>query len=188
MTPEARTTVLLPDIKPLPSLLPESINRIDHHRFDHNSIDHNKKSLPSHLSLSSPTDDEIFLQKIENENLSVWGHDVKIRLIYLLLLSRKSKAKRNTDEIFNYLKKIEKNYFHITINYFWIQLVSYKMALINKSDNDNLLFEDFYNKKECKDLKNSLLFEEYYSNAIIDNKESMELFQLPDKKKLPSIV
>ena len=210
---EARTSVLLPDLRPLPSLLTDisssSINSI--------SI----KPIEDRLLPRAPLSDEEFIDSVHSGGaLMGYGHDIKMRIIYLSLasthrssLSSSSSSPSSSsstissptvntsrassiDTILSILRGIEKEHFHLTINYFWIQMVHYYIALLKKEkqqllqqqqksnaawsifystnskspdvDNDNdismiMPFEAFYREPKCQKLRNSLLYEHYYS-------------------------
>jgi hypothetical protein len=206
LDPEARATVLLPDLHPLPSLL-SGVTSGSGAGDDEES---GQGKTPIHLRLQPrvPLDDQQFLQAIQANQYPGWGHDILIRLIYVLLTNgdgdqkgsetaSQNRHRRPINEILETIQKIEKENFHLTLNYFWIQLVSYHLALLQKKrgaatgaagGKSALEFEEFYRQPECQKLRNSLLSEKYYSRSVIDSDDAKEAFALPDLKQLPSIV
>jgi len=112
----------------------------------------------------------------------------------LLCVELTKGARRNTNKILDHLKSIEKANFHVSLSYFWIQMVSYYLAVVSKGKSKTadrgevMKFDDFFMLKECEKLHDSLLYEEYYSRTIIDNLDSMSTFTLPDRKPFPSIL
>ena len=131
LDPEARVSVLLPDVNPMPSI----VTKLD-------CID----DVPSKTRLTprAPLSDKQFLEnvihindKIDDERstpvLFSWGHDVKLRLIFLLLCDDgRHHRRRNVDYIFEILKSIEKEYFHVSISYFWVQMMSMCIEKVRK--------------------------------------------------------
>lgn len=189
---EARTSVLLPDLRPLPSILTDISS----------SSSINIKPIEDRLLPRAPLSDEEFMDSVLSGGaLMGYGHDIKMRIIYLSLVSLQSSSSStitsavNTsrastiDGILSILRSIEKDHFHLTINYFWIQMMHYHIALLRKEkkqlllqksnaawsvfystnpqslDNDISIvpFEAFYREPKCQKLRNSLLYENYYS-------------------------
>jgi hypothetical protein len=201
LSAEARTSVLLPDITPLPSIIPTwSGGRPGNHVDKVNPV-------PIHLRLQprQPLTDKEFLTAAlptagEMSGLTNWGHDVKLRLIYLMLMGFiQTGARRDTDAIFEAIKSIEKTNFHLTINYFWVQMISNCIATVNKrmnlnNENNNISglqpmsFDEFYRQPECQKLRNSLLYEKFYSPSVIDNESAAVEFVMPNIKNFTSVV
>jgi hypothetical protein len=189
---ESRTSVLLPDLRPLPSILTDVSS----------SSSINIKPIEDRLLPRAPLSDEEFMDSVLGEGaLMGYGHDIKMRIIYLSLVSLQSSSSStissavNTsrastiDGILSILRSIEKEHFHLTINYFWIQMVHYHIALLRKEKKQQLLqksnaawsvfystnpqsldndisivpFEAFYREPKCQKLRNALLYEHYYS-------------------------
>lgn len=219
---EARSSVLLPDIVPLPSIIASWTSGRP------------SSTTPIHLRLQprKPLTDDEFLDAVRSDTvkrlakgeegdrsegeveeplqLMSWGHDIKIRLIYLLLVEQmRQGVRRNVDAVFDILKAIEKDNFHLTITYFWIQIISNFIAVIRKRSNqtsaiitststsssttsatytNDMDFETFYRQPECQKLRNSLLYEKYYSRSVIDDKSAAVSFRLSDLKYIPSVI
>lgn len=76
-----RTMVLLPDKVPLPSLL------VDLKQLTTNSNTHRTGSTytADAMQPKAPLTDAEFLQRLVDDKLPGWGHEVKLRVIYLLL-------------------------------------------------------------------------------------------------------
>lgn len=226
MNAEARSAVLLPDIRPLPSV----VSGVSSNTEGRGIAAKLSAATPVHLRLQprAPLNDLDFLLAIKQGSYQSWGHDILIRVIFVLLLEQEKKADaassssggrpeptRNVDQIFDMIKIVEGDNFHITLNYFWIQMVSYHIALIRKKrsqvvpkskklevDTTELMpetdeklrptcvldFEDFYRQPDCQRLRNSLLYEKYYSRSIVDSRKAMESVELPNLKQLPSVI
>lgn len=220
---EARTSVLLPDIRPLPSFLsalppapPTSESNSTTTEISaaasvvHEDTATGAAATPLHLRLQPrrPLTDQEFLDAFRNQSLPSWGHDCKIRLIYLLLtqsIDEHANPSNNRNAVLHGLQEIEKSNFHVTESYFWLQMVSYHIALLKKENNENptvttaagllgtepantLEFDEFYRRPVCQSLRNSLLVDKYYSPKVIDSPQAIAEFVLPDLKPLPSVV
>jgi len=240
LDPDARSMVLLPDKIPLPSLL------VDPHQVSQ-SKEHDSSSTGAKEPKKPLTDAE-FLQLLAENKLPGWGHEVKLRIIYLLLCSF-GRSSRSMDFILNTLRGIEKEGFHLTLSYFWVQLMTYHMAVELKEIRSNgsgeipirvlgafsdasmlvqgdltlqyaveltaassssaaaiddcevdavasavscaggcMAFSTFLLQPHCQPLRNSLLYNKYYSRRLIDSEASSTEFIMPDLKSLPSIV
>ena len=73
-----------------------------------------------------------------SKTLPSWGHEIKLRLIYCLLNepSATSNGRRNTDAVLTALQDVEKDGFHLTAAYFWLQMVSYHLAVMQKEQRE----------------------------------------------------
>jgi len=222
MNAEARSAVLLPDIRPLPSVV-SGVSSSPGGTGTNAEGEQEKLTAvtPAHLRLQprAPLSDLDFLLAIKQGSYHSWGHDILIRVIYVILMEQEKTSSsstptlsRNVDQIFNIIRIVEGDNFHITLNYFWIQMVSYHIAVVRKkrtpvaqhvkTDTTELQsgtdvkstsasfmdFEDFYRQPDCQRLRNPLLYEKYYSRSIIDSREAMESVELPNLKQLPSVV
>jgi len=198
--PEARKQVVLPDKKPLPSIISTNLPP-------------QQKPIDIIKPLDNITDSE-FLQKFESCDTSLeWNHYSLLRIITLYVViihndnqnnsnSRKGFDKLQTpldveSKITTNLKKFlesRKQVFHFTQTTFWIQMVYYYIMKSNQRDTllqlnnltsldklDNLL------KAEPK-LNNPRFFLDFYKiDTILNSKQAQESFIAPDKSKLPTL-
>eukprot|EP01038_Epipyxis_sp_PR26KG_P005144 gene5144-7164_t len=218
MDAEARVSVLLPDIRPLPSLI--------------TALPDTSQVLPVHIRLQpkAPLTDEEFIDHFETNRLTGWGHDSKLRLIYITLqLASNTNGRGNgADSILEIIESIEKEGFHLSLTYFWIHMIRLNIAIMNKEDSNSSKlidekdvtssdpplpppssamsdttnmppstpppvvrysfkpFNDFLRRPLCQSLRNSLLYEKYYSRSLVDSSLSAKQFTLPDLKPLPN--
>lgn len=119
--PFVRTMVLLPDKVPLPSLL------VDPTQLATSSAHNPAKHVPA-----QPLTDAQFLQRLAEDKLPGWGHEVKLHIVYLLLC-RWGRSSRSIDAILAVLQGIERAGHHLTLSYFWVQMVTYHMAVEAKA-------------------------------------------------------
>lgn len=162
---EARVQVLLPDIKPLPSIIEVdssinvgSINGIN----DLTSIN---SSLPAGIILGNRaiSDDE-FMIKLRSKELTSWGHESKLRVIYIDIVS-KGRSRDTLKNVMDILRPIEAQHEHSTIAYFWIHMMTIAIAQYkerSKADLESKLaeklsFKDFINLPENEKLKDPTL-------------------------------
>eukprot|EP01034_Spumella_vulgaris_P021915 gene21915-27992_t len=119
---DARIMVLLPDKLPLPSLVTSTASTTS----SVVSVSEGVKYSAGVLKLvpSAPLTDGEFLSLFHAQRLPGWGHDAKIRVIYLLLC-RYGRSSASVDYILSRLASVEKANAHLTLNYFWIQMVTY---------------------------------------------------------------
>ena len=205
MNAEARSSVLLPDIRPLPSFLGTSAPGSFSAGGAKNTDETRNEITPAHLRLQprAPLNDVDFLLAIKQRNFQSWGHDILTRVVYVMLMDQQKKAgtqKRNVDEIFDTLRQVQGDSFHMTLNYFWVQMISYHMESLKKKksktkkidqsapSNSVMDFETFYRQPDCQRLRNQLLYEKYYGRSVVDSQEAAESFVLPNLKQLPSVL
>lgn len=118
---DARMMVLLPDKLPLPSIVSTTTTT---QAVSRSVID----NLPR-----QPLTDTEFLRLFMQMKLPGWGHDVKIRAIYLLVCryGHNSAADKLT---LGLLQAVERSGFHYTISYFWLHLVALHVLRAMKAD------------------------------------------------------
>lgn len=148
----------------------------------------------------APLTDDEFMAAFEGGTLRAWGHDCKIRVIYLLL-QRRGRTGQSASAIIETLAAAEGVDAHLTVNYFWVQMVTYHMAVVAKSASASssadanegdgrakcgLTFNEFMAQPRCQALREQLLYQKYYSRGVID-RAAIE-FVLPDLKQLPTLV
>jgi serine/threonine protein kinase len=85
----------------------------------HDSEDHATPSLTSSAS-ASLTDAE-FLVLVEQHRLHSWGHEATLRVMYLML-QESHRSSKTVEMIIDRFRGIQKEGFHMTIVYFWIQV------------------------------------------------------------------
>ncbi len=101
----------------------------------------------------------------------------------------------------------------MTINYFWLQLVTQCIASVAKRRTggeggggggggggaaaagggergpaDHLEFDEFYRQPECRQLCDALLYEKYYSHAVISAENAAREMVLPNLRSFQSTV
>lgn len=111
LNPAARKEVVLPDIKPLPSIV----------------VGASKPSpqVSQTLSVAVKRSDEQFYWTFKDGNWASWGHLPKLRLIYCMLVAVTGRRRGGTDAILAMLERIEGNeHVNTTANYFWIHMVT----------------------------------------------------------------
>lgn len=190
-TADARTAVVLPDLKPLPSLL--------------SAVDAAAGATAVEANLpprSAPLSDEDFLAQWEAQTLKGWGHEVKLRAIWLCL--REGGRRDGMARAFKGLKAIEGDAHSVTEScvqphlpvfpeprsiisprsrYFWVQMVDYATA---KARQSVASFGEFIQLPTSQSLRNALLIDKYYTQQMLQ--EGKAEFVLPDRKPLPSVV
>lgn len=160
------------------------------------SIDQRGDILPQ-----APLSDEEFMSRFHSNTLSGWGHDSMLRVVYLLL-KEKGRSGKSASLITDELARVEGDNAHLTLNYFWLQMVTYYMAVIAKTNTASavattenvdkrqggygLTFNEFMAQPRCQPLRNQLLYQKYYSRGVIDR--SSTEFALPDLKAFPTLV
>lgn len=177
---QAKTGMILPDVKPLPSIVPGSflVNK-----------DAMKKTNETILEASvDPIDDDEFLKRFESCTLTSWSHKTHLRVTWLYLI--RDGRRTGVNKIFNGIKNfmqncsiVQKTSFHFTMTYFWIQMIDLAIAKSPK----NIDFEEFIRLNH--DLLNEELFLEYYKKeTMLNNPIAAQEMVLPDIKPLPSLV
>ena len=172
---QAKTTVVLPDLKQLPNILPASTSTP------------NKVEKPVEQSVDELEDDE-FLKQFESCSLTNWSHKTHLRMAWLYLTrdGRRAGVNKIFDGIKNFIQNsptARKTTFHFTMTYFWIQMIDLAIAQSPKGIN----FEEFLRMNSH--LLNGGLFLEYYKKeTMLNNPIARQEMVLPDIKPLPSLV
>mmetsp|Transcript_9835 Transcript_9835/g.17826 ORF Transcript_9835/g.17826 Transcript_9835/m.17826 type:complete len:524 (+) Transcript_9835:44-1615(+) len=167
MTPEARTEVILPDKQALPSL-------ISSHAPKSGAPDIKAKLAPE-------LEDEEYLERLEARTLQSWGHDAKLRAIWCLV-RRHGRRQGGTSKVLQALKEYEGEAHNVTESYFWVQMVTLKMAEAPAVAG----FDALMQRGSCLALHRSDFVLEFYSEEVII--AGATEFKLPDKKPMPNIV
>ena len=288
LDPEARAQVKLPDIKPLPSLLVD-IDALRRQKKVQQGAAGGSISVGTHVADTQFWQmcgcDQLLLTPVgagvgvgggdigggsesrweRLRQLGGWGHESKLRLIFLLLLCF-GRAGSAADLVLQQLAVLEGAAgVHYSINYFWMQMVTYHIALAIKhfegsggggvigSSSPGKRFAAFndptytvpsalHDQQACKQqqqqasltaaevslqsappsaapspipaantlpaffahcdvafseflslpcsapLRDALLYDSYYSRAVLDSEAAKQGLSLPDVKPFPSIV
>ncbi|CAE6499807.1 unnamed protein product [Rhizoctonia solani] len=137
-----------------------------------------------------------FLEAFEAINLPSWDHYTHIRIAYTILcMHGRQKGKTMIfDGIESYIKTSTQTTgrtFHVTMTYFWIQIVHFGMQSMPEGDTQasHGANEDF-----CRFLllnpyvTDGNLWADYYSKDVIMTPNAKENMVLPDRKPLPNLV
>lgn len=131
MDPKSRKEIMLPDIKQLPSLVPPSLLSSAMAADDMPSISSPRafvSAAKTVVDIHLLSDAQLFLLFCRGE-LSAWGHIIKLRLVYIMLMLY-GRAKGGVDKVLQRIQSVEKEHFHLTLSYCWIQLVTFSMAAL----------------------------------------------------------
>eukprot|EP00386_Alphamonas_edax_P014416 GDKI01044312.1.p1 GENE.GDKI01044312.1~~GDKI01044312.1.p1 ORF type:complete len:594 (-),score=179.54 GDKI01044312.1:173-1852(-) len=196
MDPTSRRQVVLPDKRPLPSII--------------SKVDGSKLATEAHVqptaSHAIPTDEE-FIQRFEAKTLPSWGHEQVIRTAYCYLakLGRRQGLKAYEAG----LRALQGGGYHESVNYFWFQMVTYAMAqdygtIVMGNGNAGVAeggrrvpeFRELlgsskgsYSASKLEALLlDSRLYLQYYSKSVIEGDQAAAELVLPDKKPLPNLV
>lgn len=118
LDPKARVEVVLPDIKPLPSLIAKSSSAVM-----------TPASLPPSplpgLNEQMISDEEYYCL-FRSYRLPAWGHLPKLRVIYLLLVAVTGRRGGGSLQLLEELARCEggEKHSHLTVNYFWIHMMT----------------------------------------------------------------
>ncbi|CAM2715404.1 unnamed protein product [Rotaria socialis] len=177
---QAKITIVLPDLKQLPSIVrasSASTNKIVEKKID---------------SALEPTvdelDDDEFLKQFETNALKSWSHKTHLRMAWLYLIrdGRRAGVNKIFDGIKNFIQNspiARKTTFHFTMTYFWIQMVDLAIAQSPKQ----ISFEEYLRLNPH--LLNGGLFLEYYKkDTMLNNPIARQEMVLPDIKPLPTLV
>jgi small GTP-binding protein len=174
---QAKTSVVLPDLKQLPSILPSSANN------------KTEKSVnPANEAVVDELDDDEFLKQFESCTLTNWSHKTHLRMAWLYLTrdGRRAGVSKIFDGIKNFIQNsptARKTTFHFTMTYFWIQMIDLAIAQSPKDIN----FEELL--RQNPQLLNEGLFLEYYKKeTMLNNPTARQEMVLPDIKPLPTLV
>lgn len=172
----ARNQVVLPDLKPLPSLISST-----------SPSKTSRQVVPAPRIFEDAADSE-FVDTVERGLNKHWDHASLLRLIYCLMCSNG----RNAKQVLEVIRKVEKEHYHDTINYFWIQMVHYVMAqqgIAPKRDSlsSSPSFAEFKHGKGFDVIQDTKAHENYYSRDLVYSPQAQAHFVLPDLKPLPSL-
>ncbi|KAH9484776.1 ADP-ribosylation factor 4 [Psilocybe cubensis] len=153
----------------------------------------------------SPPD--VFLEQFNTFALPEWDHYTHIRIAYVILT--KHGRKEGKDLVFKGLEKYisvspqtKKKSFHLTMTYFWIQIVHFGI----RSMTPNLAYEPYYVPFSADPgvpatpdefprflltnphVADGNLWSEYYSTDVMMSPNARKEMVLPDKKPLPNLI
>lgn len=173
MTASSRTEIVLPDKIPLPSLISDVTRMMP------------QQPGISEMVVRDELPVEAFLASVRHGAMSNWGHEAYLRVVFelLLLLGRR----QGKDVIFEHLGAVEKANFHLTLAYFWIQMVQLHLLRLGVDVANPTPLEKRPRLSDLKDVHDSFLYREYYSEEALfgpSSKAATE-FVLPDKKQFP---
>lgn len=126
MSEQAKENVVLPDLQPMPCIVRVTDRSMMKQVKDTDSVrERLTRSMPRVQTLS----DKDFYRMAREKRLPCWGHQVKLRLIYCLLLIH-GRQRGGVDEVLKVIKSIEQGGFNVTVTYFWIQLTTFHMMKV----------------------------------------------------------
>lgn len=175
---QAKSTVVLPDRKPLPSII---VGQTVQASASSTLLDDREKNA------TDLTDDQ-FLVEFERCSLSTWSHRTHLRMawLYLTRFGRRQGVQKIFDGIKRFIDQspvARKTTFHFTMTYFWIQMID----LAIKSNRKDLSFDQFLQLNP--QLLNGGLFLEYYKKeTMLNNPQARIEFIPPDIKPLPTFI
>ena len=168
-TADARTQVLLPDVRPLPSLL--------------SAVDASPgRAVEDLVQPAAPLTDDDWLERFRCRTLPSWGHEARLRLIWILL--RQHERREAVRRIFDELKALEGEGHHATLTYFWVAIVTQCSAKAA----DAATYADFWTRPTSVGLRNPDLTAKHYSERLLASDRARMEFVPPDVKPLPSVV
>jgi len=176
---DARDEVVMPDKKPLPSLLSGG----NHQQQQAASATRQEVKEQPQAFMPRELSDQAFLELFRQRRLPCWGHEAKLRAIWLLLQSE-GRRQGGTGRVFAALQQVEGNMHNVTESYFWIQMVTYCGARMGETTAS--FFAEFIRHDCCKVLLDPGLLYSHYSEELLVKGASA--FNLPDKKPLPNLV
>mmetsp|Transcript_64883 Transcript_64883/g.154946 ORF Transcript_64883/g.154946 Transcript_64883/m.154946 type:complete len:537 (-) Transcript_64883:158-1768(-) len=166
-SPEARTEVVLPDKQSLPSVLAPSVAT--------------PGAAPTGVAETAKPkmDDDELLDRLQDRTLPSWGHEVRLHAIWALLL-RHGRRQGGTTKVLQALQDFEGDGYHLTESYFWVQLVTMKMAEAPGVAG----LEAFLARASCQPLLRSDFILDFYSESVLSDGKGE--FRIPDKKQMPN--
>ncbi|CAF3691283.1 unnamed protein product [Rotaria socialis] len=180
LSTQAKTAMVLPDIKPLPSIVPGSFAPYKNVM---------NKTSDSTLDLSNnELDDDEFLRSFESYTLKSWPHKSHLRMVWLYLTrdGRRTGVNKIFDGLKNFIENsaiVKKTTFHFTMTYFWIQMIDLAIAQSPKQ----IYFEEFL-RLNSHLLHEDLFLEYYKKETMLNNPNARKEMVLPDIKPLPSLI
>jgi len=168
-SPDSRTQVALPDKRPLPSLISSTTSSEP------------PKPVEERLRPRGAMDDSEFLERFRAKTLPSWGHEQKIRAIWILLREH-GRERGGTNKVLDALQVVEGDSHHVTLAYFWLQMVT----LCSAKAGDVASYAEFVQRPTSQQLLNPDLVTRHYSDRVLSG--GAKELTLADKKPLPSVV
>eukprot|EP01104_Vermistella_antarctica_P015580 TRINITY_DN514_c0_g1_i1.p1 TRINITY_DN514_c0_g1~~TRINITY_DN514_c0_g1_i1.p1 ORF type:complete len:635 (+),score=111.64 TRINITY_DN514_c0_g1_i1:168-2072(+) len=208
MRAESRQSFFLPDVKPLPSMIPLPSTKLDplwqSQVSDSASVVGKNKRSAANASAQRNTQgrsdqddgDDLFLAAFTGKGgeLSSWGHLVMLRAIWLLL-SRLGRREALV-AIHDGFRRIQGEGYHTTLSCFWVTMVTRALAQMKNVKKDGtgevvamgggtrfVVFLEKYPK-----LKDSDHWKKYYAEKTLFSPQAKEQLVLPDLKSFTSVV
>ncbi|GIL47047.1 hypothetical protein Vafri_3881 [Volvox africanus] len=203
-SPESRVRVVLPDKRPLPSIITDVASL----RGDP------QPRAPEHLLAASRASgvlaDAEFLDRFTTRSLDRWNHECLLRAIYCCL--KHHGRRRGGDVVMGGLRSLQGPDFHLTISYFWLCIVTHTLAneyyaslfaerpsgmegadaVSNAAQAlpewPEILGRNDYTAIKLKELvADERRYLHYYSSKTIYSLNAASEFVPPDKRPLPSM-
>eukprot|EP00406_Dinophysis_acuminata_P018000 CAMPEP_0179342998 /NCGR_PEP_ID=MMETSP0797-20121207/70734_1 /TAXON_ID=47934 /ORGANISM="Dinophysis acuminata, Strain DAEP01" /LENGTH=459 /DNA_ID=CAMNT_0021057307 /DNA_START=66 /DNA_END=1442 /DNA_ORIENTATION=- len=149
--PEAQTQVVMPDKKRLPSLL----SKID--------AKAPSKSAEQHVQAGKQLNDQQFLEGFRGRTLPSWGHEARLRAVWLLLQEH-GRRQGGTGRILEALRHAEGAAHNVTEAYFWVQMVTCYAAKTGEAAS----FAEFSRHGACRGLFDARLIFKHYSEDAVE--------------------
>ncbi len=174
MSADSRVRVVLPDKNPLPSLLsnvnkPSVLSPSEHHALRNDLL------LPA----------DAFLANVRMGTIDSWSHESYLRMVLELLLELGRKEAR--EAIYQHLKAVEKEHFHLTIAMFWIQMVQLDLARlgVQVTDRVELALRPASISALSAPIHDKSLWKQFYSEKALFKGNAATEFVPPDLKPFP---
>ena len=113
-------------------------------------------------------------------------------------ISKDDAVRRPAETVFDAIRIVEKGHFHLTEAFFWLQLVTYHIAVMKRTLKAikggapayavaKPSFDFFQRQEHCSELQNVDLIFAYYSREAVYNDDTARIqFVPPDRRVLPS--
>lgn len=169
---KGKDEVMLPDKEALPSLVlgPEAESAV--------------AEPVGPVKLKAPAgemSDSVFLEHFLKGTLPSWGHEQHLRATWILL-RQMGRRKGGTKQVLGTLKETLGSRYHDTLAYFWLQILTYQVALVGQASS----FQDFLLQPGSEALLDPALVGKHYSDQALD--QGAAEFVLPDRAPLPNLV
>mmetsp|Transcript_10493 Transcript_10493/g.34463 ORF Transcript_10493/g.34463 Transcript_10493/m.34463 type:complete len:519 (-) Transcript_10493:54-1610(-) len=173
-TPDSRTQVVLPDVRPLPSLLSSTTGGKG-----------DAAASPVVQPNAAPLSDDEWLLRWESRELPAWGHEARLRLIWLKLtrLERRDAVRAIFDELAAFEGAAGH---HVTLAYFWIHMVT--ACIAREGEKRSPTYALFARQPPFQFLRNVDHTDRFYSQKQLYSDRARTEFVPPDLKPLPAHV